>query len=221
VRVTAFLVLALTLAIARLPGQHETEIRNLQDDPGNRGIKGGFDAWARENYSRALDLALPDRCASSTDARWLACIRIVPGYPEEIEYSLSIEKRYDGTILAQIVRPKGTSIRTQLRDRRKEHPRAPVSELAKLIRVESRAGDQHRFPGLVQLAAKFEQIRFPLVPSDETMMDATQYRFQVRSSSGEHAELVLSGPGSDAPHQPQALIEWAESVRQLLAGAFP
>ena len=220
-RVTAFLLLALTLAIARLPGQHETEIRNLQDDPGNRGIKGGFDAWARENYSRALDLALPDRCASSTDARWLACIRIVPGYPEEIEYSLSIEKRYDGTIRAEIVRPKGTSIRGQLRELKKANPRASVSELAKLIRVESRAGDQERFPGLLPLAGEFEQIRFPLVPSDEIMMDATQYRFCVRSSSGEHAELMLSGPGSAAPRQPRALIKWAESVRQTLAGAFP
>ena len=205
-RVTAFLLLALTLAIARLPGQHETEIRNLQDDPGNRGIKGGADAWARENYGRALDLVPPNQCASSTNARWVACVRIVPGYPEEIECSLSVENRYDGTIRAQIVRPKGTSIRAQLRELKKANPRASVSELAKLIRVESRAGDQQRFPGLLPLAGEFEQIRFPLVLSDKIMMDATQYRFRVRSSSGEHAELMLSGPGSAAPHQPQALI---------------
>lgn len=183
--------------------------------------KDSADAWARENYSRALDLVLPDQCASSTNARWIACVRIVPGYPEEIEYSLSVEKRYDGTLRAQIVRPKGTSIRAQLRERKKANPRLSVSELAKLIRVESQAGDQQRFPGLLQLVGEFEQIRLPLVPSDEIMMDATQYRFCVRSSSGEHAELVLSGPGSAAPHQPQALLQWAESVRQMLAGTFP
>src|SRR5216683_1670109 len=142
-----------------------------------KDTKDSFDAWARDNYDRALDLVLQDRCTSATDARWLSCIRIVPGYPDELEYSLSVEKRYDGTVLAEIARPKVDSIRRQLRDRKKEHPHASVGDLAKLIELESRAVDQRRFPGIVRLADEFEKIRVSPVLSDEIMMDATQYRF--------------------------------------------
>jgi hypothetical protein len=187
---------------------------------GPRRPEGSADAWVRQNYNRALDLALPDRCASSTDARWLVCIRIVPGYADEIEYSLSLEKRYDGTIRARIVKPKGDSIRRQLLKWKKKHPSAAISGIGKLFAVESLVGDQHSFPRLPRLADEFEQIRLSPVPADEIMMDATHYQFRVRSSSGDQLEFELQGPGSAGPRQSQVLIRWAESLRELLATAI-
>jgi hypothetical protein len=176
--------------------------------------------WVRANYRRTLDLVFQDRCTSPAAARWISCVLIVPGYADDLEYSLSVEKQYNGTILAHIVRPKATSIHMQLSKRKREHPRASVADIGRLIEVESQTGDQHRFPGLVQSAEAFEQIRFSPVLSDELMMDPTEYRFHARSPSGESMELTLIGPGSAAPHQPQPLIQWAESVKELLAHGF-
>jgi hypothetical protein len=178
------------------------------------------DSWVRDNYDRALDLVLENRCTASKHARWITCIRIVPGHPTELEYSLSVEKQYDGTVLAHVTRPKAHSVYTQLCERKKEHPRASVGDLTRLIALESQAGDQRRFPSLVHLADEFEKIRFSAILSDEIMMDPTQYRFRVRSFSGDQMELALQGPGSGAPSQPQILIQWAESAREMLASAF-
>ena len=178
------------------------------------------ETWAKSHYEQALDAVFHDRCATPTDARWISCIRIVPGHPNEIEYSLTVEKRYDGTIFARITRPKAQSVHTQLRERKKEHPRVPVAELAQLINLESREGDQRAFPGLVRLADELEKVRLSPLLSDETIMDATEYRIRVRSFSGDQMDLILRGPGSDSSHQPEVPIQWAESVRQLLAGAF-
>jgi hypothetical protein len=95
-----------------------------------------------------------------------------------------------------------------------------LNALTRLIKLESRAGDERRFPELVGLADEFEKIRFSPVPPAEIMMDATQYRFRVGSFSGDQMEIALHGPGSAAPRQPQILIQWAESVRTMLASAF-
>src|SRR2546423_13584523 len=117
------------------PGTHQAQQENKS-----------IERWAAENYHRTLDLVLQDRCASATDARWFACIRIVPSFRNEIEYSLSIQRNHDGGIVAQITRPKVHSIYIQLCDLKKKHAHAPLSELVKLIELESQTGDQRRFP---------------------------------------------------------------------------
>lgn len=182
--------------------------------------KDTIDAWARENYDLVLDMVLQDHCRPAKEVRWISCIRILPAYHDEIEYSLSVERRYDGTVFGQIARPKGQSIYTQFCKQRKEHPRASLADLARLIELESQAGDQRRFPGLVRLADEFEKVRFSPILSDEIMMDPTEYRLHVRSFSGENMLLTLDGPGAAAAVQPAGLIRWAESAREMLAGAF-
>lgn len=178
------------------------------------------DLWVRENYDRALDLVFPERCASPIDARWLACVRIVPAYKDEIEYALSVEKRYDGTIQAEAKRAKARSVYAQLCELKHEHPQASVADLTKLVQMESRTGDQRRFPQLESLADEFEGLRLSPVLSEEIMMDPVKYRFRISSLSGERMQLTLFGPGSTASHQPQPLIQWAESARTLLAQSF-
>lgn len=210
------LVLLVLFVLARTHTPLLAALQSKADPKGNDTI----DGWARDNYHRALDLLLPDRCASAIDARWLACVRIVPPFRNEIEYLLSVQRQLDGSIFAQITRPKAHSIYVQLRQRRKEHAQVPLAELAKLIEIETQAGDQRRFPQLADLANEFEGLRLSPVLSDEIMMDPTQYRFRVRSFAGERMELTLDGPGSGAPVQPPGLIRWAESVRKTLASAF-
>jgi hypothetical protein len=179
-----------------------------------------IDGWVRDNYNLALEIAFQDPCTASKDVRWISCVRIVPGHSTEFEYSLSVERRYGGTILGRVIRPKRKSVYVQLCEWKKGHPQATVRELAKFLARESQAGDQHRFPELVRVADEFEKIRLSPALSDEIMMDATQYRFRIRSFSGESMELTLSGPGPTAPHQSNALIKWAESARQMLLSAF-
>jgi|SRR5689334_3643846 hypothetical protein len=182
--------------------------------------KDGTDRWTRENYERVLDLVFQDRCTAPTDARWVSCVRIIPAFKDEMEYSLSLGRRYDGTLLARVTRPKSQSVYVQLRELKKEHPHGSVNDLSKMIKVESQSVDQLRFPALVALANEFENIRFSPALSDEVMMDATEYRFCVRSFSGDSMALTLHGPGPAAPRQPQGLIQWAESAREVLTGAF-
>ena len=176
--------------------------------------------WARDNYNLVLDSVIPDHCAAPTDARWLSCIRIIPAFKDEMEYSLLLEKRYDGTLFARIVRPNAHSIYDQLCELKKAHPRATVKEAAELVEVQSQAGDQRRFPGLAGLADEFEKTQLSPALSGDIMMDPTEYRFHIKSHSGENMELTLHGPGAAAPHQPQGLIGWAESARELLVTAF-
>jgi len=176
--------------------------------------------WVRDNYAQALDLALPGHCASATDARWIACVHIVPAFKDEMEYSLAVERRQDGSVIARLGRPKAKSVYEQLRKLKKKHPKATAAELAKRIKIESRTGDSAKYPGLEGLAAEFENVRLSPVLSDEIMMDATQYVFRVRSFAGDQMELRLHGAGPAAPRQPQGLIQWAESVREMVASAF-
>jgi len=183
-------------------------------------VKDSIDSWARENYDRALDLVLQGHCAASKGVRWISCIRIVPGYSAELEYSLSVEKRYDGTVVAHIIRPKTQSVCTQLLNRKRDRPHASLNALTRLIKLESQAGDQGRFPELVGLADEFEKIRFSPVPPDEIMMDATQYRFRVRSFSGDQMELALawprlSGPRSAPNPNPMGRIRKGNAGRRL------
>lgn len=182
-------------------------------------IKDSVESWTRENYGRALDLVFQDACATSKEARWFSCVRSLPGHKDEIEYSFLLEKRYDGTVFARIARPKAQSIYRQLRQRKEQNPLGSVGDLAKLIQIESQVGDQQRFGRLAELATDFEKLRVSPIPADEIIMDATEYRFRVRSSSGK-MNITLRGPGSAAPHQSQALIQWAESLRITLASAF-
>lgn len=150
----------------------------------------------------------------------MSCVRIVPAFKDDIEYSLSVEKRYNGRLFAWVVRPKNHSIYGQLYELKKKQPKASVNELAKLIEVESYAGDQRRFPRLADLANEFETLRLSPVLSDEIMMDPAEYTFRVLSSSGENMLFTLYGPGSEAPVQPRGPIQWAESARAMLAAAF-
>jgi hypothetical protein len=213
------LILIGLLALPHISGTSALGVRHSQVNTPQK-TEDAIDAWVRDNHDLALGMVFQDDCTATKDVRWISCIRVVPGHPDELEYALSVEKRYDGTIRAHISRPKAHSVYTQLRTLRKEHPHASVGDLAKLVLVESQAGDQRRFPGLARLADEFETIRFSPVLSEEIMMDATQYRFRIRSFSGELMEVSLNGPGSGSPHQPQALIQWAESAREMLSSVF-
>ena len=202
-----------TAALAPLLWPHASQPLRTQ------AAKGSIDSWTRENYGRALDLVFQGGCAASTGAQWFSCVRSLPGHSDEIEYSMFVERRYDGTVFARIGRPRVQSIYCQLRQLRKRNPHGSVDELAKLIRIESQMGDQQRFRRLVELAADFEHLRISPIPPDEIIMDATQYRFRIGSSSGE-MDITLRGPGSAAPHQSNALIQWAESAEQMLLSGF-
>jgi hypothetical protein len=213
------LILIGLLALPHLSGTPVLGARDSQASAPQK-MEDAIDAWVRDNHDLALGMVFQDDCTATKDVRWISCVRMVPGHPDELEYALSVEKRYDGTIRAHISRPKAQSVYVQLRKLRKEHPHASVGELSKLVEVESQTGDQRRFPALARLADEFEKIRFSPVLSNELMMDATQYRFRVRLFSGEQMEVILSGPGSGSPHQPQALIQWAESAREMLSSVF-
>jgi hypothetical protein len=150
---------------------------------------------------------------------WFA-YAIIPGFQTELEYELSLEKHYDGTVFARVIRPRTQSIYRQLCKLKIEHPSASVSDLSKLIAVESEAGDENKFPTLRRLAEEFDKIRIAAPLSDELMMDATQYGILVQAGAGEHLEIVLFGPGPSAPKQPSQLLQWTEDLRKLLVEAF-
>lgn len=188
-----------------------------------QGSQETTDAWMHDNYHTVVALALQNSCEAalgSRDAQWVTCVRIMPGHPEESEYTLSLEQHYDGTIMASVTRPKGQSVYTQLYELREKHPAAPSGELAKSVIVETRTVNQQKFPGLRLLASDFQQIRISPAPDTGLMMDATEYGFRSRSSSGNHMELVLRGPGPSARRQPEPLLEWAESFRRQMVGFF-
>jgi len=213
-RVILISLLAIVWALgSRAPGQ-VTGTQERQEQA---------EIWVRENYSAVIDLISQDKtCAETKDpksVRWTVCVRVTPGFQGELEYLLSLEKRYDGTAHAQITEPQGRSIYTQLLTLKTDHPNASATELAKLIAVKTRGEDQRTFPALLRLSDEFEKIRFSPILSDVLMMDPTKYMFRVEAYWGERMELVLYGPGRSAPHQPSPMLEWVERLRRLLSGS--
>jgi len=215
-----YLALIWLLAFSYVPGALVLAAPSSPRSSAPQETRDAIEGWVRDNYDLALDLVFQDRCAASKDVRWIGCVRIGPGYPSELEYALSVEKSYSGTILARVTRPRAQSVYTQLCKLKIVHPAASVGDLAKLVEVESQTGDQQRFPALVRLAGEFEKLQLSPVLPDEIMMDATKYVFRSRSFSGDQMELVLRGPGPSAPHQPQPVIQWAESAKEMLVSAF-
>ncbi len=109
---------------------------------------------------------------------------------------------------------------TQLVQLRREHPDASLSDLARLVTVETRAADQKKLPALAQFAGDFERLAVTPALSDELIMDATRYEFAAKSYSGERMDLILLGPGPSAPIQPSPVLQWTEDLRRLLTRLF-
>jgi len=189
------------------------------------------EGWIKENYLAVVDLIAREKsCVPTDDAksehaankssaamRWSVCVRIIPGHPEELESLLWLEKLSDGSLQARIVGPRGASIYWQLVKLKAARRDASPVELAKLVAVETRERDRKTLPGLTQLASEFEEIRLSPVLSDELMMDPTVYSIRARSMWGEQMDLVLSGPGPSAPHQPGPLLDWVEKLRRVFS----
>jgi len=177
--------------------------------------------WVHENYKAVIDLISRDKtCDAAKDprpVRWSVCVRVRPGHENELECVLWLEKRDDGTAYAQITRPRGKSIYLQLLKLKTDRPNASPTDLAKLVAVKSRGGDQQTFPGLVSLTDEFERIRLSPVLSDELMMDPTTYFIHAEALWGERMELILYGPGPSTPHQSDPMLEWVERLRRLLS----
>jgi hypothetical protein len=179
--------------------------------------------WVQDNYHTVVDLALKTSCDSAMGSRaahWATCVQIIPGHREELEYVLSLEQHYDGTIVASITRSKGQSVYTQLSELREKHPGASSGELAKSVMLETRTVTEQEFPGLRRLASDFQKIQVSPVADTGLAMDATEYGFHSRTDWGNRMEIVLSGPGSSARRQPLPLLEWVESFRGQMVGFF-
>lgn len=97
------------------------------------------EVWVQENYEAIVDLISQDKgCAALKSpklARWRVCVRVIPGHQTELEYLLSLDKRYDGTAHVQITRPQGASIFTQLVKLKKEHGNPLQAELTRRARA--------------------------------------------------------------------------------------
>ncbi len=214
-RVILIWLLAMVWAVDSRASAQVTATQSKQDQA---------EVWVRENYHAILDLISQDKgCAEPKglkSMRWTVCVRVTPGYQTELEYLLSFVKGHDGTTYAQIARPQGSSIYAQLLKLKANRRYASPAELAKLVAVETREGDQQTFPALLSLSDEFERIRLSPVLSDELMLDPTTYFVRAESSWGERMELVLYGPGPSAPHQPHPLLEWVEGLRRLLSGSL-
>lgn len=181
------------------------------------------EAWARENYGAVLELLFKKGCPPANESRstrWELCVEILPGFQTELEYTLSLQKSWDGKVFAVVVRPQNQSIYTQLCKLRSEHSDAPADRLAELVALDVRKSDLKKLPELRRLADEFERIRIAPSLSEGLMMDPTKYEVHTTSSSGEHMELVLLGPGPSAPKQPSPILRWIESLRQTLTASM-
>jgi len=173
-----------------------------------------------DNYDPVMNLVLQDKCGSNHQSgaiRWVVCVRIIPGFPEDLEYTISLEKLYNGTIRAYATRPRVKSIHLQLLELSGKHPAASVKELSGLITTESISLDQEEFPQLKQCADKFERLRLSPVPNDAIWNDATKYAFRIESITSDSIDYAMIGPGADAKHQPSELLSWAESMKRIIA----
>jgi hypothetical protein len=178
-------------------------------------------AWVHENYKAIVKLISEEGgCAEPKDTKhvllWV-CARVLPGFQNELEYVLSLEKRDDGTAHAQIIRPQGTSIFEQLLKLKMEHPTASSAELTKLVVLETRRSNQQTLPDLQRLGDTFARLQFSPILSDELILDPTTYFIHVHAIWGEQMDLVLYAPDYPEPRRSHPLIEWVERLHHLLS----
>jgi hypothetical protein len=181
----------------------------------------GQGEWAQRNYDAALNVLLPGGAIKPDEfpksANWIATVRILPPH-ENPEYRFSIQKTYDGKVIATVAAPKGASILSQLRRLKSSNPGATLEEITKLVSIESRTFTLSECQQLGQLVSQLEAINMsPLLP-DELRMDETGYEFWFQSLYGDRMHVMLGGPGPNADKQPHALVQWAEDARKILTG---
>lgn len=214
--VTSMLVMILSLS-AMSGGNPAPQSARLDANCGSQQRE--IEDWVVAHYSDVLDIVLPVRGASEEyipkHVRWTVAVRISPPY-EGSEELFVISNQYNGTVELCFKRPKGSSIRAQLRELKEMHPGANLETLSQLVRIEQHVLTLRDMPWLQELAHEFEQIRFSPVLPDEFALDETGYRFWSQSQWGQWMEIQLEGPGPGASKQPHPLLEWIEKVRSLV-----
>lgn len=172
------------------------------------------------DYADALSLVLERSCQATDPSdlrvRFTVCGRILPPFENDPELGFSIRQYFDGTVRAVIVRPKSTSIRSQLHKLLEQQTTASAEDLAKMVLINLDTTDQQRSPALKDLAVSYGEIRFSPALPDELTMDSTKYELRYTAAYGNSLKLVLYGPGSDAARQTHPLLRWIESLKRAL-----
>jgi hypothetical protein len=176
--------------------------------------------WTVQNYNKALnELLSAGRIAPEAfpkDAKWIVTVRIVSSDKNEPEIRISLRQSYDGTVVAEVLKPRMTSLFDQLLRLRRDRAGLPAKKLFPLVGLEQFTVNGKSVPELNELATDFEKMRISPVLPDVLMLDAVSYEFWSQSMYGNLVEASLVGPGPSAPEQPHELLRWAERLRSVL-----
>jgi hypothetical protein len=175
--------------------------------------------WAQQNYPAVLNMILPGGEIAvgefPKNVKWIVTVRILPPF-EKPEYRFSMQKFYDGRVEVSAIKPKGSSILSQLQTLRNKYPDDSLQKISAFVSLDKLHLTHSERPQLRDLAVKFEAIRMSPVLPDELIVDETGYEVWSESLWGNRTNLVLGGPGAGARKQPHPLLEWAESVRSVI-----
>ncbi len=177
------------------------------------------DQWVLTNYEAAFHSLLPDGFVAPAKypghVSWITVVRISPPN-EQLEYRLSLQKTFDGKAEAFVSTPQGFSILKQLRALKRKYPDRDLEQLLPLVSIKHRTFTQNELPQLERLAMEFEIIKMSPVLPVELYVHDTCYEIWSQSRYGNRMQVVLSGPGADAPQQPYPLLRWVEDFRSLV-----
>jgi hypothetical protein len=202
-----------------LAGTHTAGREGVCELCGLQGRDTDVDSWVGRNYKTVLDALLPKGNITPEEfpknVKWMVTCRIAPPY-ENPEYRVSMHKTYDGKIEASIVSPKGASVISQLRALRRRHPEAELEKIARMVSVKHTTVTQSDYPQLSELASQIEAMNISPILPDELGTDETGYEFWSQSLWGNRLNLIMGGPGTDVKGQPNPLIQWVETVRNVV-----
>ncbi len=109
-----------------------------------------------------------------------------------------------------------TSIGTQLRYLRKEHPDASIDQLTQMLCLQKWTTTSRQSQILAKSAADFEKIRISPVMPVTLILHPIRYQLWSQSLWGNRVEFSLDGPGPDGTKQSHPLLQWMEDVRRNL-----
>lgn len=168
--------------------------------------------WMAHHYRSVAEAALVTD--PPKEFRWIITASIFS--ESDSEFGLTLIRTNNGGVLANAKRPKEPSLNSLVKNLRRAHPQESPEQLSRRVCVYAWSADDRLIPGLKQLAAEVERMRFPAIPPNELMLHPDGYDVRLKSYWGNELRLMMDGPGRRARRQPHALIDWVERLRRLM-----
>jgi hypothetical protein len=159
-------------------------------------------------------LPIPDLRATG---KWAATARVIPAF--EPEWSVSLTRGAKGEVHAEVTVPDGFRISDQYARLSDQYPHLSCEKAQQELKMRRCDFDDRRYPALRAFAGRLEGQRWPAVPEQGRLYDATLYEVRVQAFWDE-TRILIQGPvdrrAATRAWRGHPIVSWTEDLYRLL-----